>query len=416
MDLISIVVPIHNVGAYLYQCVHSIVGQSYRNLEIILVNDGSTDSSVEICEYFRKADARIRVITQSNGGLVFARKIGLNSAKGKYVFYVDGDDWIESDCLSNYYDLAVQHDADIVIGDYNREFLGNFLTLRNSISPGIYGRERIEKNILPAMISQEPFFNHGLKTYSWGKLYLRSLIMGLQDEVPNNIVVGEDAALVYPAIARSSTLVISEMALYNYRQRPNSILKSTHFNPEEFERIAATFRYLTKALDSQHSPHGLEQQLKAYFVAIVTLRAGGFLSSKVLYDKFSVFGPLPQGARLAVYDSGSFGQHVFKQLQKSDSFVSAGWYDKDYRESQMLRMSVNDPEALAYACFDYLLIPSFDSALLAEVSILFKKLSLDLNKIRTVDVAPECFDFFIKTLGYEPRTFNRMAGFTPFEI
>ena len=102
MDLISVVVPIYNLDAYLYQCVRSIVEQTYKSLEIILVDDGSTDNALEICEFFRKSDERIRVIAKPNGGLVSARKAGLNTATGKYVFYVDGDDWINSDCIAEY--------------------------------------------------------------------------------------------------------------------------------------------------------------------------------------------------------------------------------------------------------------------------------------------------------------------------
>lgn len=405
MDLISVVVPIYNLDAYLYQCVSSIVGQTYKHLEIILVDDGSTDNALEICEFFRKSDARIRVIAKPNGGLVSARKAGLNVATGKYVFYVDGDDWISHDCIEQYYRLAIEYDTDIVLGDYRREFLGNFVTIRNSIVPGFYNRSRIEDEILPSMISQGAFFNHGLKTYSWGKLYKRSTILSLQNQVPDEIMIAEDAALIYPAIYKSNAIYISDVALCNYRQRPNSILKSTNFDNKEVGRIASAFQYLSSILDSQNSRYCFQQQLQAYFAAIVTIRTGAFLDSAELYDKFKVFGDILPGSRLALYNSGSFGQHVYKHLQHNGSFEFVGWFDKDYKENNILNMGVSNPEDLHRCVFDLLIIPSFDPVLYAEVADLFKGQGMEHTKIRTVTLNTSKLAEFITLIGYDPITF-----------
>ena len=405
MDLISVVVPIYNLDAYLYQCVSSIAQQTYKNLEIILVDDGSTDNALEICEFFRKSDTRIRVIAKPNGGLVTARKAGLNAATGKYVFYVDGDDWINPDCIERYYKLAIEHDADIVVGDYRREFLGNFETIRNSIAPGFYNRSRIENEILPIMISHGQFFNHGLKTYSWGKLYKRSAVLSLQNQVPNRIMIAEDAALIYPAIYNSNAIYISDLALCNYRQRPNSILKSTNFDDKELGRIATAFQYLAATLESVNSPFHFHKQLQAYFSAIVTIRTVAFLGSVKLYDKFKVFGDINPGTRLAVYNSGSFGQHVYKHLQHNEDFEFSGWFDKDYKENNILNMPVSNPADLHLCVFDLLIVPSFDPALHAEVGDLFREQGLESTKIRTVKLDTSNLVQFIISAGYDPITF-----------
>lgn len=410
MDLISVVVPIYNLDAYLYQCVSSIAEQTYTNLEIILVDDGSTDNALEICEFFRKSDGRIRVIAKPNGGLVSARKAGLNAATGKYVFYVDGDDWINSDCLAQYHKLASAYDTDIVVGDYRREFLGNFVTIRNAISPGFYSRERIENEILPRMISYGAFFNHGLKTYSWGKLYKRSAILALQNQVPDEIMIAEDAALICPAIYQSSAIYIADIALCNYRQRPNSILKSTSFDSREIGRIAAAFQYLAKVLDSRRSAYGFERQLQAYFAAIVTIRFGGFLSSMELYEKFKIFGDIPAGARLALYNSGSFGQHAYKHLQRNDNFVLVGWFDRDYKENNILHMQVSNPEELCRYSFDFLIVPSFDPTLHAEVEALFDVQGMDRSKIRTVTLDSSNLAQFVTSAGFDPITFQPITS------
>lgn len=406
MDLISVIVPIYNLDAYLFQCVSSIVGQTYKHLEIVLVDDGSTDNALEICEFFRKSDDRIRVIAKPNGGLVSARKAGLNASTGAYVFYVDGDDWIHSDCIEQYHQLAVTYGTDIVVGDYKREFLGNFVTVRNAIAPGFYDRDRIERDILPRMISDGTFFNHGLRTYSWGKLYRRSVILDLQNRVPDEVMVAEDAALIYPAIARSNAIYIADIALCNYRQRPNSILKSTHFDEREIGRIATAFQYMAGALDAGHDRFGFLQQLQAYFAAIVTIRTGGFLNSVAQYEPFKIFGAIPPGSRVAVYNSGSFGQHVYKHLKQNDAFACVGWFDRDFKENNILRMQVSDPATLRDHAFDWLIVASFDPALLAEVEMLFEAQGLDRSKIRTVAVDATALAAFVAGVGYDPITFR----------
>lgn len=409
MDLISVVVPIYNIDAYLYQCVSSIVGQTYRHLEIILVDDGSTDNAVEICEYFREIDSRIKVISQPNTGLVSARKAGLNAATGEYVFYVDGDDWIEPDCLLHYHRLAVAHGADIVIGDYKRDFLGKSEIIRNLICTGVYKRNRIEKEIFPTMISHGPFFNHGIKTYSWGKLYKRSLILDLQNQVPTEVFFPEDAALVYPAIVESQTIVIGDMALYNYRQRPGSIIRTAYSDNRETERVAFAFRYLSSALGIRQSKYCFEKQLQAYFAANITIRSGAFFGSIQSYKKHEVFGPLEPGARLAIYNSGSFGQLVYSHLQKKSIYTLVGWYDKDYRENVILKMPVRNPDLLSDKVFDYLLVPSFDPALKLEVKQLCERRDLNPEKIRFVNLDSNKIESFIKETGYNPRTFKPLS-------
>ena len=405
MDLISVVIPIYNLDAYLYQCIRSIVEQTYKNLEIILVDDGSTDSALEICEFFRKSDRRIRVIAKQNGGLVSARKAGLNATTGKYVFYVDGDDWIEVDCIMQYFKLAIACDCDIVVGNYKREFLGNFVTVRNLIPPGLYERKQIESEILPYMISHGSFFNHGLRTYSWGKLYKRSAILSLQNNVPEEIMIAEDAALIYPAIYQSQAIYIADIALYNYRQRPNSILKSTSFDIREIDRIAKAFQYLADVLDIRHSQYDFRNQLQSYFAAIVTIRTGGFLSSQELYEKFKIFGSIPAGARLALFNSGSFGQHTYKHLQHNGIFGLAGWFDRDFEENNILKMPVINPQELHRFSFDYLIVSSFDPVLHAEVEELFVTQGLDRSKIRRVAIDSTDLSHFITSAGYDPVTF-----------
>ena len=113
--MISIIVPIYNVAPYLSQCIESLMEQTYKDIEMILVDDGSTDNSPAICEEYKKKDPRIRVIHQENKGVVSARKEGLRAARGTYIGFVDGDDWIEPDMYACMYQKLIDQKVDIVM-------------------------------------------------------------------------------------------------------------------------------------------------------------------------------------------------------------------------------------------------------------------------------------------------------------
>lgn len=154
MAKISIIVPIYNVEAYLQKCLSSILDQTYRQFELILVNDGSTDASGEICDYFAASDDRITVIHKKNGGVTSARKAGLRRAIGDFVGWVDPDDWIEKDYFEKMVLAQEDSQADIVAGNHFRDIGKQSYTVCNNILAGLYTRE----SILPKLIYSGKFF------------------------------------------------------------------------------------------------------------------------------------------------------------------------------------------------------------------------------------------------------------------
>jgi glycosyltransferase involved in cell wall biosynthesis len=118
--LISIIIPIYNSGIFLDKCIQSAINQTYQNIEVILVDDGSIDLSGEICDSYAANNNRIKTIHKINGGLVSSRKAGLKASTGEYVLYIDGDDWIELDLIKNYVDQVIKYNADILITDVDR--------------------------------------------------------------------------------------------------------------------------------------------------------------------------------------------------------------------------------------------------------------------------------------------------------
>ena len=407
MKLVSVIIPIYNLDAYLHQCVESVRRQTYVHLEIILVDDGSTDKAPELCEYFRKIDARVTVIRQRNSGLVAARKAGLKESRGEYIFYLDGDDWIDDTCIEEYVSSMTEFHVDIVIGDYKRDFLGVSEIIRNRIEPGYYDRERIERDVLPLMVSHENFFGHGVRTYSWGKLFKRSILFDLQLSVPNSIAIAEDAAVVYPAINNAASIYVSKTALCNYRQRANSILKQSSPFEKEIGDIAIAMRFLRQQLVTSPTDNSFLVQLQKYFVGLALIRSGGFLSAREQYEKYEIFGEITPAARVAIYNSGSFGRQTYLQANAGEFVSISGWYDPDFRESRIIGMEVSEPAVLDPESCDLILVASLDQTVVRDVKALSQSKKIPVENLRFPRVCNEDYASFIVKLGFDPQSFER---------
>ena len=174
IPLISIVVPIYQIDRYIGICIESLLNQTYENLEIILVDDGSPDRCPEICDLYASKDSRIKVIHKENGGLVSARKAGLLSATGKYVGYVDGDDWIGAGFVESLYTAISTADADIAAGGFSRDLFARTAHFTDKMPCGVYEGERLD-DLRCKMISLGDFFRIGVSTYVWNKLFKREI-------------------------------------------------------------------------------------------------------------------------------------------------------------------------------------------------------------------------------------------------
>ena len=334
---VSVIVPIFNVGSYVYQCVSSITNQTYKNIEIILVIDGSEDDSALTCYSLAKKDKRIKVIEKDNGGLVSARKEGLKHATGNYILNIDGDDWISEDCIEKLVNNSSNGTADIVIPGYLREFVGNNEKIPTNIKPGIYKEIDIQNEVLPNMISNDNFFSHGVSTFSWGKLFKYDLLYKIQMEVPDQITLGEDSVVTYPCIAFSKKISIVDEYLYFYRQRASSMLKMTKKSSVEIKNIIFMINFLIKQL-KKSSNYDFSDQIQNYLVALSIIRTGGFLDNNDFID--GIFKNISiKEKKTVLYSSGAFGQQMYKQMN-SNSYNLVGWIDEDCFESKAQGLKV----------------------------------------------------------------------------
>lgn len=222
----SIIVPVYNVQKYLEVCINSVVEQSFRNFELILVDDGSPDLCPEICNRFEHIDIRIKVIHKSNGGLVSARKAGARLASGEYIVCLDGDDWLETNCLSIYKEVIDKYNPDIICGSYiysaNENDKGKTVVI--PYPEGLFEKSKIETTIFPMLIqtAQATYFRPQL----WSKCFKRDLYVREQLEVDDRIVLGEDGSCTIPCIYRAQSIYIDKRVTYRYRVAGDSITSS----------------------------------------------------------------------------------------------------------------------------------------------------------------------------------------------
>ena len=242
--MISVIVTAYNEEKYIGQCIESIIKQTYKDIEIIVVDDGSTDSSGKICDDFQKHDSRITVIHKNNEGLVAARKTGLREAKGEYIAYVDSDDWIDSQMYEALFMQIKKYDAEMVCSSYIEERNSIELQRDNKPADGLYADEKL-KALSEIMLSDE-FGEYGVLSAIWCKLYNKKLLEKSQYEVPDNITIGEDVACVYNCIIEAKRVVICNRAFYHYRIHDKSMMNDK--NEYVIDKISILNDYLRHSL------------------------------------------------------------------------------------------------------------------------------------------------------------------------
>lgn len=216
--LVSIIIPVFQVENYLDKCIQSVVNQTYHNLEIILIDDGSVDHCPEICDNWRKKDTRIRVIHKKNGGLSDARNVGLHAARGYYIAFVDSDDWIDSRFIEYLYVAIQQTNADIAACDVLKVNDGEEPEPQNVKDTSFKLEIATSKEAINDILNDRRF-----RAVAWNKLYKSEILEGEQFEVGR---LHEDEFFSYRLYDKAKSLVYIDIPLYNYRQRTGSIMAS----------------------------------------------------------------------------------------------------------------------------------------------------------------------------------------------
>lgn len=393
---ISVIVPIYNVASFLPKCIESILGQSFSDFELILVNDGSLDNSHDICLSYQEKDKRVIIINKTNGGLLSARKAGLKIASAEFISFVDGDDWVDTDFLSSMYRIVELHNVDLVISGFIRAFEGRNERIKPLANQGIFKGSKL-KELTYSMMNTDVFFQHGVSTFVWNKLFRRVVLVKNLFNVPNEITMGEDAAITYSFIPLCKKIGITHNCNYFYRQRVNSIVKSFQ-NPDiERNHLTNLFSFLNSTLQKYIQKPILTDQVLYYLYSQALIRFGGFISEN--FEDIPFEG-LNKGDRVILYSSGTFGQRLVSSNNKYSVIKIINWIDLDHQESKSHRLDVDSPYNNLNCVYDSILIASIDGSRFNEISSMLDLYGFNSSKHRQLKLNRSFVIKYLENLGF----------------
>ena len=282
--LISIIIPVYKVEKYLEKCIQSVINQTYENLQIILVDDGSPDNCGKICDEYAKKDHRIEVIHKSNGGLSDARNKGLEIAKGEYIGFVDSDDYIEADMYEVLYNLLKQYNADVSICNFYTVAQGK-ISIKNA-DKGINEYNRIE-------ILKEILLDKNIQSYAWNKLYKKELFDEIKYPIGKKY---EDIGTTFYLLEKCNKVVVTGKSEYYYINRQDSIVNNVTESTitDYIELIMQRYDYIEENIKelSSYNKDYLKRILKTAEKDIKSLNEVGDYTKKKyeeLYNKVQKF-------------------------------------------------------------------------------------------------------------------------------
>ena len=354
-NIISVIVPIYNVAPYLYQCIDSIINQTYKNLDIILVDDGSTDASGYICDEYAKQDSRIVVVHQKNQGLICARKLGVNIAKGEYIAFVDGDDWVEPQMYENLLNVMIKTNADFIDSNYIKRQINNKLDyMPNRNLPYItYVNEDIRSELIKNMLLDNISENNYISPSIWSKLIKKDILKKAQQFIDNKISYGEDLICTLYLIQFSNVIAYTDTYFYNYRIRDGSITKQNNL-----VNIVSELFNMMKEIYKFFDEYNYNYQNFANYRVIKSLLMYSNTAQDNLCKNYPLYRfpdkEILKNKDIVLYGAGVVGLSYYN-YHKNDTNIIC-WTDVNYQNLNNYPEKIESPDSILNYNFDYLII------------------------------------------------------------
>lgn len=356
-DKITVIVTVYNAEKYLKQCISSICSQSYNNLEIILINDGSTDGSLEICEDFAADDNRIMIVSIPNAGVVNARKEGIKRASGKYVSLIDADDWLEPNMFEKLYTTLVEKNVSVVMCGRYEESEDSTHAVRHGIPAGVY---RIGHNLdffkNNLICLEGTFFDWGVFPSYWDKLFITEDIRPYLNNVDTRICMGNDGAGVYPYLCNINSACILDDCLYHYRQVETSLVH-THANDSKLAvGFSVLYNFLNNINITNDDKYKITCQWHTYTFFLMIPRLYIIIEKKGKERNLLPFENIEKGSKVCIYGMGVYGCRLYEYLTESGYAEVVACIDRKYEELRSKGINAISIEMISGIEYDYLLI------------------------------------------------------------
>ena len=371
--MISVIIPVYNSEKYIAECLNSILAQTYKDLEIILVDDGSTDGSAGICEDYVRKDNRIKLVRQENGGSTKARKTGLEVSQGEYISFVDSDDWLDDCFYENLYGLLTVNDADMIVSGCCRESKDSTQVLVNRFADGLYKGAELEEKVYPKMMyySESGCYAWGILQYLWNKIFKREVIEPCIYTIDSRIYDGEDVACVFDACLRADSIYVDNHAYYHYRIHENSICTMER-GENYFINGIRLYNYMRSTFSNMKNGNTLLKQLPFFmnmFMNNGAIAAFG-CGYQPMYSKDDWSLPSEiqtQSARVCIYGAGKVGTSFYTQLVKKKEIEVIAWVDSRAHGQKIGLVTIEKPEVIFCKAWDYILVAVQNEKMAGEI-------------------------------------------------
>ena len=367
--LVSVIVPIYNTQEFLPRCLDSLLNQLYANMEIVLINDGSTDDSLAICEKYAEKDARVQLISQPNKGIIAAKKAGIKLCHGAYVMFVDSDDWIEPELLGKMVKAIQESGCTLVCTNVYQDLEdGTIIECRNAIPSGTYETGKIAKDLFYYKNSE----NYGILPYSVAKLYSRDMLAEALGSIGDDICYAEDKAIVFSLVFQKIRVCFMNDIYYHYCIRNGSVCQSENHN--YLVELTAFYKYAKKIFDGHEEREYLLRQLGKYLLQethyAINVKLGLAVQGNPIYREPYQLEPsafLPQKKKIILYGAGKVGTDYRKQITDCVNMELCGWVDKDYEKYREQEIDVQPIEYIMETTYDYILVAVRKQAVFKEI-------------------------------------------------
>ncbi len=376
---LSVVIPVYNSEKYLKRTLDSVLGQTFPVYEIICVDDGSTDGSLEVLKDYADKERRVKVIHKQNGGPTSTRKKGLSEAEGTHIAFLDSDDFIEPEMYEELMALALACDADLVTSGFIRDYGNNITVNDEHMKKGVYTRDSLEAEVLSALIDKTSFYRTGISPSLCNKIFKTDKLRSVQMNIDDRILMWEDDAVVYPYLFRSHTVAVSGKSYYHYCIRETGSMMSMKASPDLEASMDILLKHLEREFQNAEKP-GLDLMkqyhiLKASYLIMKCPEKILKYEKEVLYP----FGRIKQDDRILLYGAGKLGVELKTYLEEH-GFAVVGWADKS-----AVRPGVVRPGEIHKLTFDYVIITVLIADVVQQIREDLQKIGVPKQKILFVD-------------------------------
>lgn len=374
--MLSVVIPIYNSAKYLRQCLDSILEQTYKNIELILVDDGSSDASIDICkEYYEQYD-NIKLIKCAHKGVFFARKIGVRIARGEYITFVDSDDFIAKEA----YSLAakeMQLNVDVISFDIYRFFSKEAIRYDECLfEEKMYDAADIKQTVYSQMIWDKTINGFGIDPALWNKIYRTSLVRHVYSMIREiDFQYGEDVLIVYPVLASASTIKIKHCAYYYHRQREKGAIPAYIADGSFLDNLYELYKMLSHNMRLYGN---FQKQIDLFYanaVGLVKLQYGIIEPPR---NEIFPFDKVPKGKNVVIYGAGAVGKLYVQQIKKLNYCSTIIWVDQNYK---MLGGEIKSPQVILQSCYDFVVIAVADPKMSNDIFEYLRSEGVAIGKI-----------------------------------